>query len=270
MKDIEKLEVQYTPAVITADFEAMAKKLDELLEPYEGISKDGLMSMEAKDLKRCRADVNSIINSVEDGRKAVKREYNAPLKEFEDKVKELLEPAKVKSDLMKEVLDSKEAERKELLYQGLEASYQDFAPALAPVVPFERILEPEWLNKSFGAVKATEAMQEKVERIATDWKSLQTKDGEPFYEEAEAEFFRTLDLGDALRFQQSRKEEQERINAMKADVAANTTQEETQGDTETEEETQAYIIRVTCTETELQLLLSTLKRLGIHGQWRAE
>ena len=51
--------------------------------------------------------------------------------------------------------------------QGLQATYLDYAGALADLVPFERIERPEWLNKSYGAAKAAMEVEAEVDRVAS-------------------------------------------------------------------------------------------------------
>lgn len=269
----EIVGVEYKPAEITCDFDAMKKKLDDLIEPYRGSTDEALAAMDEKDIKACRRDVNAIVNSVEDGRKAVKREYMRAYDEFEAMVKELLSEPKAISEQLKRALDAKEDERKALLRQGIEASYEDYAPALVPVVPFDRIMEPKWLNKTYGPKKAVEEMYAKVDAIAKDWKSLQgMRDSMTYYDEAEAEFFRTLDLGSAINLNTRRTEEQARINALRAEVEANRAAAEPEPVPEPEPEPASetvqpdrrhYIIDIWLTDEEKAFLLDCLKSNGI-------
>ena len=78
----------FTPAVIECDFDGMRARLAEMIEPYSGLDERALATLDVKEAKRCRADLNRIIKSVEDGRKAVKRAYNDPLKAFEEEVRQ--------------------------------------------------------------------------------------------------------------------------------------------------------------------------------------
>ncbi len=263
------------PAEITADFAAMKDKLDELLEPYQDMDDAALAKMHEKDVKACRADVNHIIKSVEDGRKAIKKTYNAPLKEFEDKVKELLAPAREASEQLNAVATEIEDNRKELKRQGLENSYNDYAPFLVPVVPFNRLLEAQWLNKSYSGKKACEELYAKVDKIADDWEQLKrNKEKMPFYQEAEAEFFRTLDASAALKLEADREAEQARIDELHAQVDApheepQVEQEEPQQDIPcapyTPPEHTDYVICVSLNADQKKQLIAFFKSCGIHG-----
>lgn len=223
-ESIERIE--YTPAVINAEtyLAARSKWLEEMMEPYQGMDDEAIRAMDASEAKICRADLNKIIKEVDDERKAIKRAYNAPLAEFEAKVNDLLQPAKAAQLKLKSYIDQHTEMEREYRRQELEASYQDFAPALVPVVPFDRILEinPKWLNKSYSSVKAIDEMFGAVDKIAKDWEVLKRQASlMKFYEEAEAVFFRTLDLNAAIAHNDMRENEAERIQQLKDEVDAN-------------------------------------------------
>ena len=218
---IAKFSPVYEPAVITADFEAMEAARDELIKPFLNMDEEMLAKMPLADVKRSRANLRAIIKDVEDARKRVKREYSAPLDAFEARVKDLLAPAREADERMKAAVDSKEAALRDERYRRLSERYEEFAPALVPVVPVDRLIEDRWLTKT-GFGEGMQALEEKVEQISSDWEALKAQEATlPFFNEAEAELFRTLDLGAALRLSQSRAEEQARIDALKADVEEN-------------------------------------------------
>jgi len=270
------LAVTFTPVVITADFDGMRAKLDKLLEPYDDLSDEAVMAMPLKDAKTCRADLNRMSKELNDARKAVKKDYDKPLKEFEAKVKELVELINAPSDVLDGVIKTREEEEKQKRREGLENTYHDFAPALVPAVPFERILEPKWLNKSFGAAKAAEELENKVAKISADWKQLKTLKLE-FYDEDEAVFFRTLDLTQAIAHENERKEEQARIDSMKQEVDGYAAEREQTVEPEPElkpkapepsylhEEKKNYIIHCSMTEGQKRELGAFFKSCSIHG-----
>ena len=223
-ESIERIE--YTPAIINAEtyLAARRKWLEEMMEPYQGMDNAAISTMNVKEAKVCRTDLNRIIKEVDDERKAIKRAYNEPLERFEAAVKELLEPAKSGSEKLKEYIDKNAVIERDKRKQGLEATYNDFAPALVPVVPFDRILEinPKWLNKSYNAGKAAEELEDAVKKIAKDWEVLKRQASlMRFYEESEAVFFRTLDLNAAIAHNDMREEEAQRIQQLKDEVDVN-------------------------------------------------
>lgn len=206
------LAVTFTPAAIEANFEALDARVSKMIEDYQGARYNLADADEIKQAKRDRAYLNSIAKEIDERRKAVKREYMRPYDEFEARANAITAKVKKASAEIKEQLDEAEERRKDALYAELRQHYEDFAGLLAPVVPYERIHEERWLNKTFGEVKAKTAIEEKVERVAKDWETLKSqRDSMSHYEEAERVFFETLDLGAALTAAREAQAADERI-----------------------------------------------------------
>ena len=190
------LVVTYSPSVISANFDAMEASIRAKVADYEGAKYDLTKDESIKEAKNDRHYLNGLKNEIEERRKAVKREYNKPLAAFEKRCKEITSIIDGASDGIKAQLDGAEERRRAGARAALEAHYREFAELLAPVVPYERLHDDKWLNKSFGEVKAKKALEEKVSAVARDWDTLKAqRDSMAHYEVAERELFRTLDLG---------------------------------------------------------------------------
>lgn len=94
--------------------------------------------------------------------------------------------------------------------QLFEKYYTDNYGLLVEVVPFERILDDKWLNKTYK-VDPTKEIDEIANKVADAWASLKNLNLAN-YEQAEVVFFRTLDLGMAVA-------ENDRLEADKARIA---------------------------------------------------
>lgn len=215
--DDERLEVTYAPAPIRANFETLEARVRAMVADYEGATYDLTSEDAIKQAKRDRTYLNGIVREIDERRKAVKREYTKPLSAFEGECKRIIGIAKDASDGIKAQLDAAEDARRKRAYNGLAAYYAQIADLLAPVVPYERIHEDAWLLKSFGEVKAKNALEEKVGKLANDWETLKSmKLSMAHYETAERELFRTLDLGVAISAAAREDAEDRRIAEMKA------------------------------------------------------
>lgn len=216
-EEASELTVAYSPAVIEANFDALEAHVRKLVADYEDATYDMSKDENVKAAKRDRTYLNGIAKQIDERRKAVAREYTAPLAAFEDRCKAVAGIAKQAADGIKAQLDDAEAERQARAYAKLQEHYEEFAGLLAPVVPYERFHERQWLNKTFGEAKAFKALEAKVERLAQDWETLKAQfQGEPFYDEAERELFATLDLGAAITAAHKAEEERRRIAELKA------------------------------------------------------
>lgn len=211
------LVVTYSPSVISANFDAMGDSIRAKVADYEGAKYDLTKDESIKEAKNDRLYLNGLKKEIEERRKAVKREYNKPLAAFEKRCKEITSIIDGASDGIKAQLDQAEEDRKSRAMAKLKEHYETFAELLAPVVPYERLHEKQWLNKSFGEVKAKKALEAKVSKLAGDWETLKSQfEGEPYYEEAERELFATLDLGAAITAARKAAEEAARIAELKA------------------------------------------------------
>lgn len=214
------LTVSFTPAAIDANFDVLDARVEEMIAGYAEARYDLTDSDEIKQAKRDRTYLNGIAREIDERRKAVKREYMRPLDEFEARANAITAKVKKASANIKEQLDEAEERRKDMAYAALKEYYEDLAGALAPVVPYERIHDEKWLNKTFGEMKAKAAIDEKVAKVATDWETLQAqRETLPRYGVAEREFFASLDLGAALNAAREAQEADERIAGMRAEIA---------------------------------------------------
>lgn len=215
----EELSVQYKPASIDANFDDLEERVRKMVADYEGAVYDMSKDENVAAAKRDRAYLNGIVKQIDERRKAVKREYTKPLAAFEDRCKRIAGIAGGAADAIKAQLDEAEERRRDAAYAILKDYYEEVADLLAPVVPYERVHDEKWLNKSFGEVRAKRAVDERVGRLASDWESLKAqRGGMRHYEEAERELFRTLDLGAALAAARAADEEDARIAEMKAAI----------------------------------------------------
>ncbi len=216
-RDATALAVTYTPSTIEANFDALEAHVRKTVEAYEGATYDLTKKENIAEAKHDRSYLNGLKKEIDERRKAVKREYSKPLDAFEKRCKQITAIIDEAADNIKAQLDQAEEERKARAYAKLQEHYEEFAGLLAPVVPYERLHEPQWLNKTFGEVKAYEALEAKVSKLAGDWETLKSQfEGEPFYAEAERELFATLDLGAALTAARKASEEAARIAELKA------------------------------------------------------
>lgn len=218
-QEASSLIVTYAPSSIEANFDALEKRVRKTVELYKGATYDLTKADKIKEAKNDRSYLNGLKNEIEERRKAVKREYNKPLAAFEKRCKEITSIIDGASNGIKAQLDEAEERRRAGARAALEAHYREFAELLSPVVPYERLHDDRWLNKSFGEVKAKKALEDKVSAVARDWDTLKAqRDSMAHYEVAERELFRTLDLGSALNAARAADEEDARIAAMREAV----------------------------------------------------
>lgn len=227
MPEEVKAEVIENDLQLTGDAEALKEgilainakieKAAKALADYE-IADEALASLSYSDAKRYEQDISKLINEADNERKAFKSAYNKPLNEIERRFKEAMEPAKALHARYKEQRVNAEQEEKDAKEAELRAHYEEFAELLAPVVPYEKLHDPKWLNRSVKVADAMAELEAKVNRIAADWESLKTLDLE-FFDQAEAAFFSSLDLAAAVSYNAKLVEDRRKIEELKAAMA---------------------------------------------------
>ena len=259
----------FRPAEIDIDMDAVEESVRGMLADYDGLTPESAQAMTAKEAKACRADLNRISKQLNDARKAVKKVYNEPLARFEARVREIdAIIAKPKELLDARIKDEEQRERAER-YEALMHVYEDYAPALVDVVPFERVFKghEKWLNKSYGLSKAEEELTEVVGAVASDLEALQGM-GLHYPEEAQRTFFETLSLRQAVNDDKARYEQQRRIDAMREEVEANREAMEEPEPMPEPEPVAVYVAALEMTEGQRAQLMAAIRGLGIHGRMR--
>lgn len=213
-EEAKELAVEYSAPSIAANFDALEAHVRKIVSEYDGAKYDLTDKTVLAGAKNDRAYLNSLKGEIETRRKAVKKAYCMPLDAFEARCKGITSIIDGAAQNIKAQLDQAEEERKAFIYSNLKAHYEEFAELLAPVVPYEKLHDEKWLNKSFGEVKAKKALDEKTRIVARDWETLKAQSGMAHYDEAKREFFRTLDLGAALNAARRATEYDERIAEM--------------------------------------------------------
>jgi len=174
-----------------------------------------------KGAKDTRAGINRDIKELDAQRKAATRQMEDALRDFREGVKDVLEPLTDLEAEYKSAIDAYEERWQAQRREELRAEYEDFAPDLVPLVPFDRLLalrgcEPKkkWVAHSMGAEAAKAAMRAAVEAIGADERTLEASVDAEDLEDAKSDLFTTLDLGAAIRNAMARAEQRERVRRL--------------------------------------------------------
>ena len=154
---LQDFSVNVTPTKITIKNETeMKQELESIADKYSGLI---VTENNLKSVKSTRAKLNALNKGLDDKRKEIKSSYNAPLNEFEDKVKgyqaiinKSLEPI---SDGIKTLENSQREERK--------AHVQEVINEMAPeydIDPTEIEIEKSWTNKTMTDIKLTRILSD--------------------------------------------------------------------------------------------------------------
>lgn len=184
-----------------------------ITEQYEGLT---YTEDQMKSAKADRAKLNAMKKAISDRRIQVKKAVMEPYTKFEAEVSEVTalidKPIAMIDGQIKEYEDRTKEEKK----AALKKHFEEIASDLEGILTFDRVFDQRYLNVSVSLNKAKADIQEKVDRVHTDLRSLEGFCEEKYLTIAKDAYIRTLNVSDALaevrRLQEfDRKAEEERL-----------------------------------------------------------
>lgn len=170
------------------------QNLTEMLAAYTGrvYTPDTI-----KDAKADRAAVNKLDKQLSDAARSAKAFYMKPLEEFLQSAKQMQGQCKAVSGAIdQQVKAVEEAERQDKA-DALRAVYADCIGELREMIPFDRLLVPQWLNKTYDLAKAGRELRKSVETRREELRLIRETCGEDA-EACTTEYLRELNLNAAL------------------------------------------------------------------------
>lgn len=170
------------------------QNLTEMLAAYTGrvYTPDTI-----KDAKADRAAVNKLDKQLADAARSAKAFYMKPLEEFLQSAKQMQGQCKqVSGAIDTQVKAVEEAERQDK-QDALQAVYTDCIGELRELIPFDRLLVPQWLNKTYDLAKASRELRKSVETRREELRLIRETCGEDS-EACTTEYLRDLNLNAAL------------------------------------------------------------------------
>lgn len=144
---MEELKIKIEQAgTIETNLEVLKNELSEIAKNYEGIvvGEDDV-SLAKQDLARLR----KLRTEIEDKRKQIKKEWNTPYLDFENKVKEALTIIDTPiSEIDKQVKVYEQKEKEKKAEKIREIYNENVSDEIKPYLSFEAAFNERWLNKS--------------------------------------------------------------------------------------------------------------------------
>ena len=166
-----QIKVSNTLGEITTNFEEIEANLKAVAADYKGIV---VTEDTVKESKKDVAQLRKIIKEIEDSRKAVKKQWNTPYVQFEDRCKQLEalieEPINEINEQVAVFEQKKVAEKKEHLASLYAENIEDFSD----YIPFEVTLGDKWQNVSYSDKDYLYDLSEKKVRIKTDLDAIRS------------------------------------------------------------------------------------------------
>ena len=167
-----------------------------------------------KQAKADRAELNKLVEAIEERRKKVKNIIMEPYTNFESEVKEVLELIKEPASLIDRQIKDFEDQQKEEKKSDIRAAYDEVIGDLADVLPFDKVFESRYLNKTYKLSTAQADVKRKVERVRTDLETIDSLDSK-YKLNAKDVYIKTLDLSKALAENKRLSDLEEKLEAEK-------------------------------------------------------
>lgn len=150
-----------------------------------------------KDAKADRAAVNKLDKQLSDAARSAKAFYMKPLEEFLQSAKQMQGQCKAVSGAIDQQVKAVEEAERQDKQDALRAVYFDCIGELREMIPFDRLLVPQWLNKTYDLAKASRELRKSVETRREELRLIRETCGEDA-EACTTEYLRELNLNAAL------------------------------------------------------------------------
>lgn len=219
--DAEVIESDLSPLAASELWLADAReRVAELAAQYR-VPDEIVTDREYKDAKQSRASVRKDAAAIDAERKATTRAMDDALRAFRDGVKDVLEPLTELDVAYKAALDAYDERWGQERRQALQDAYDEYAPDLVPLVPLDRLIAKfgsdrgkGWLMRSVNVEAAKAGLRGSVDAIAAGERTVEGAVAPEDAEGAKADYFSTLDVGQAIQAAQARAEQRERVRRL--------------------------------------------------------
>ena len=185
---------EFHPVSVSFNYEELKKEIAERTLPYKGliVTEDAIPTAKA-DLAKLR----KLEKAIDDRRKDVKKEYNAPYMEFEAKVKDILKDIQEAEQNIDRQVKGFEKQAEDEKLSKIQKFFGLAFGELAEEVRFETIYNPKWLNKGYKMPEIEEEIAAAANKLHADIgvvKSLKSPHETPLL----SNLFSCLDLGEVM------------------------------------------------------------------------
>lgn len=176
---------------------------------YEGIV---YTEETVKTAKNDRAELNNLVKAIDERRKKMKEVINQPYAEFEKELKEITDLIKKQSAEIDEQVKAFETAEKEEKKAKIMEAYEKAVGNLAEILPFSKVFDQRYLNKTCKLESAIADVQKKIEQVKTDLETIENVCGK-YKLNAKDIYVRTLDLSKAMAEEKRLKDLEEKLEA---------------------------------------------------------
>ena len=219
------MEVRVTPAIeqiippqISFNFEEIRAELAQKLQVYQNmvVTESGV-----KEAKADRANLNKFKAALADSRKSVKSQWNQPLSDFEDMMKELEQMVDAPIRTIDRQVKAFEEIKKQEKRQNIESFFEDNVGDLEEFLPIEKIWNERWLNVTYSMEEIKREILERMRKTHNDIQIILAMQL-PCCDQMLSTYLETLDMSKAMeekhRYEQAQKAKEQIAKPQKEEV----------------------------------------------------
>lgn len=185
--------------------------------------------------KSDRAELKKLIKAIEERKKQVKKIINEPYTIFEAELKKILTLIDEPVGIIDQQIKAFEEKQKEEKKSDIKAIYDENIGNLAEVLPFEKIFDSHYLNKTYKLTTAQMEIKGKIDRVKTDLETIDSLNSK-YKLNAKDVYIKTLDLSKALAENKRLAELEEKLEEDKRRKAREEAERKRQGEIRKAEE----------------------------------
>lgn len=149
--------------VLEANFEEVEAQLRELMQPYEKLV---LREEDISEGKNTLARIRKVEKAIDDYRKAIKKDFSAPLAAFEEKCKALTAVCYESETNLSEQINKYAELRKAEKLSGLRAFFDANVGDMEAYLRYEQIENSRWGNTTFSVEQAQQEIKQAIDMCA--------------------------------------------------------------------------------------------------------
>ena len=205
---------QLAPKLIAWNNAELLAQVKERLETYKGKIYDDKSIAEAKD---DRATLNNFAKSLDSERIRIGKVYSTPYDKFKREVDEVVSAVKSVALTIDEQVKAYETKQQEKKLAEIKQYFEETVPdALKPFITYEKIHNVKWLNVTVKIPAVKKEIDATFEKITQELETIEALKSEDEIE-LKTIYFSTLSLTEAIKTNERRKAERQRvIEAQKA------------------------------------------------------
>jgi hypothetical protein len=185
---------EFHPVPVSFNYQELKKEIAERTLPYKGliVTENAIPTAKA-DLAKLR----KLEKAIDDRRKDVKKEYNAPYMEFEAKVKDILSDIQEAEQNIDSQVKAFEKQAEDEKLSQIQKFFGLAFGELAKDIRFEKVYNPKWLNKGYKMAEIEEEIAAAANKLYADIEVVKGLKS-PHETSLLSNLFSCLDLGEVM------------------------------------------------------------------------